>query len=86
MNWILLLVAVLLSSGRSIFSKQIKYDGENQSGFYFSQAMLFFSAGVIVLVCNPKAVMNISSMTVLLALIYGALLVMSQWCYTISLQ
>ena len=86
MNWILLLVAVLLSSGRSIFSKQIKYDGENKAGFYFSQAMLFFSAGVIVLICNPKAIMNISSMTVLLAIIYGALLVISQWCYTISLQ
>ena len=86
MNWLLLLLAVLLSSGRSICSKKIKIQGDNKSGFYISQAVLFLAAGATVLICNPSAVANISGMTFGLALVYGVLLIVSQWCYTISLQ
>lgn len=86
MNWLLLLLAVLLSSGRSICSKKIKMEGENKSEFYLSQAMLFLAAGSAVFVCNPKAIFNISGMTFGFAVIYGILLIVSQWCYTISLQ
>lgn len=86
MNWLLLLLAVLLSSGRSICSKKIKIEGDNKSGFYVSQAVLFLAAGGTVFLCNPSAVANISGMTFGLALVYGVLLIVSQWCYTISLQ
>lgn len=86
MDWLLLLFAVLLSSGRSIFSKKISYDTGNRSGFYMSQAQLFLAAGCIILVCNPKAVLHGSCTTLFFALIYSVLLITAQWCYTVSLQ
>lgn len=86
MDWILLLFAVLLSSGRSIFSKKITYNAENKAGFYRSQAQLFLAAGCVILVCNPGAVLHGSGITLLFSMIYAVFLIMAQWCYTVSLQ
>ncbi len=83
---LLLLLSILLSAGRNIFSKGISGAKIGSKHFFFMQ-FLIFGTGSIVLLCSGK--MNfgeLHSLTVIYALIYTLMLLSAQWCYTAALK
>lgn len=81
-----LLASVVLSAGRNICSKKTAVDFANKSQFFFSQSALFFSAALLLMVFNLSAFCDVSVLTLIFGLIYGVLLVLSQWMFTLSLK
>lgn len=81
-----LLLAMCLASGRTIASKRMSKNIQNKGEFFLSQIVLFLSAGLLVAAIGMKEVSSISTMTIFLGLIYGLLLVLSQWMLTLSLK
>ena len=81
-----LLLAMCLASGRTVASKKISGDIQGADRFFLSQIVLFFSAGVLVAVLGVRELTSVSLLTVILGLVYGFLLVLSQWMLTLSLK
>lgn len=81
-----LLLAMCLSSGRTITSKKMSRDTQGKAQFFWSQIILFFSAGVLVVIIGAGQITSLSLLTVVLGLGYGVLLVLSQWMLTLSLK
>ncbi len=83
---ILLLLSVSLSSGRNVISKKNSISSKRASDFFFSQSILFLSATLLLMIGNIGSFSAVSGKTVLYGLIYGALLILSQWMLTLSLK
>lgn len=79
-------LSVILSAVRNITSKKTAVDTKDNSQFYFSQAVVFLFCLLLTAIVDMKAVFSVSALTVIYGLIYGALLVSSQWAYTLSLK
>ena len=85
-NIFYLFLSVFLSSGRNIFSKKNAVSNKDISQFFFSQASLFLSASLLLI---PLCLINfsgISKITFMYGIVYGILLVLSQWMFTLSLK
>ena len=82
-SFLLLILTVSLSAGRNLLTKSLSRFTLDERGFYMSQTLLFFSGALAVLPFalngkfEPASVIN--------ALLYAALLVPAQWCYTAAL-
>lgn len=85
-NLLFLLISVFLSSARSLFSKKTALKSNGNSNFFFLQTVLFFSATLILFLFNVTALRVVSTLTLLLGIIYGILLILSQWMYTFALK
>ncbi|MBO5285844.1 MAG: hypothetical protein J6B16_02990 [Clostridia bacterium] len=83
---LLLALTTSLTAGRNIISKKTALGVSKQSDFYFSQAVLFFSALVLLTLTGVWGFKITSYLTVVYGLIYGVLLILSQWMLTISLK
>lgn len=83
---LLLALSVGLSSGRNIISKKTALGVSKKADFYFSQTILFFSALVLILLTGVWNFKITSHLTVVYGIIYGVLLVLSQWMFTIALK
>ena len=81
-----LLLSVFLSSGRNIFSKKNAVNNNDVSEFFFSQSLLFLSATLLLIPLCIKGFSGISKITFLYGIIYGILLLLSQWMFTLSLK
>lgn len=81
-----LLLSVSLSSGRNLISKKtaVSYSGLGQ--FFFSQTLLFGCAAVLMLIFGITDLINASSVTWVYGGIYGILLLISQWMFTLALK
>ena len=79
----LLLLSVALGSARNVLSKSISHVKFGKRSFFTLQSIIFF-AGALVLI--PGAIgTSCSPLTALLAIIYGLLLLLAQWCYTAAM-
>lgn len=81
----LLCLSIALSTGRNIFSKSISSMPVKTKGFYTFQSVIFLT-GVIPMLLAGGLRFSISMTTIVLAAIYGVLLVSAQWNYTIALK
>ena len=81
-----LLLAMCLASGRTIASKKMSSDIQGKTHFFQTQMVLFISAAALIVVVGVKELSSISALTVVMGLIYGLLLVLSQWMLTLSLK
>ena len=85
-NLLYLLLSVSLTSGRNIASKKTAADNSATSLFFFSQAMLFLAADLLLISANITSFSQISATTLLYGIIYGILLILSQWMFTLALK
>ena len=83
---LLLLLSVTLSAGRNVISKKTAISILRRSSFFFSQTVLFGTAAFLLLILYVTQTTMISSITLICGLIYGVLLILSQWMLTIALR
>ncbi|MBE6940872.1 MAG: hypothetical protein E7455_01095 [Ruminococcaceae bacterium] len=81
-----LVLAMCLASGRTIASKKMSSAGQTKEDFFRSQIILFLTAGLLVALMSIGQIQSVSMITVIYGLIYGLLLVASQWMLTLSLK
>ena len=81
-----LFLSVSLSSGRNIISKKTAVASNGRGPFFLSQTILFGAASLLLGVFGGKGLPSVSGRTVLYGLIYGVLLILSQWMLTIALK
>ena len=82
-NVLWLIFAVMLGTGRGVFSKGMVCEGKK--GFYFNQFLLFLSGTVGIFICNIKAFLTVTSTTYFYGVVFGILTIIAQWCYTVAL-
>ena len=85
-NILYLLASVSLTATRNITSKKTAAASKDLSQFFFSQSVLFLSAALLLIFLNPAAFVKISGVTVIYGIIYGVLLILSQWMFTLALK
>lgn len=83
---VLLSVSILLSTGRNVLTKNVSNEQFGTKRFFFIQTLIFFSGTALLLCLNIGTCLRISALTAILALIYGTLLVLAQWNYTLALK
>ncbi len=81
-----LVTSVLLSAGRNITSKKIAADTNLKAQFFLSQTVLFASAAALLLLFGIKDMATMASTTLICGIIYGVLLILSQWMFTLALK
>lgn len=86
MTLLLLGLSILLSTGRNLFSKKLSDIRFGTSRFFRYQGLLFLFGGVALLLFGDISWKAVSAQTWLYALIYGFLLICSQWFYTAALS
>lgn len=82
----LLIISILSSAGRNIFSKYISSYSFGEKRFFLSQAIIFSTGSFISLIFGKISFPNVALITLIYALIYGTLLLCAQWCYTVALK
>jgi len=85
-NILYLLASVSLTATRNITSKKTAAASKGLSQFFFSQSVLFLSAALLLAALNPAAFAKASGVTVIYGVIYGVLLILSQWMFTLALK
>lgn len=85
-NFLYLTISVVLSAGRSIFSKKMACMAPRPGLFFRNQALLFLAAGLLLWAGNPDAFAAVSTVTAGYSVIYGLLLIASQWMYTFAMR
>lgn len=83
---LLFCLTILLSCGRNMFSKHISGYSFGSSSFFELQALIFLSGTICLTVFHRNSLANLAIETVIYAVIYGVLLLSSQWCYTAALK
>ena len=81
-----LFLSVSLSSGRNITTKKTAIDTNVKSQFFLSQTLLFGAGGLLISFFGIKDLANISALTIVYGVIYGILLIASQWAFAFSLK
>lgn len=85
-NLLYLTVSVVLSAGRSIFSKKLACMPPKKGLFFRNQALLFLAAVLLLWGADLEAFAKVSPVTVGYGVIYGILLIASQWMYTYAMK
>lgn len=84
-NFLFLAFSVLLSTGRNIATK--KTAGTNKKAdFFLSQSILFGVSTLMLFFLVLSDSFKISTITVFFGVIYGILLILSQWMFTLALK
>lgn len=83
---LLLVLSIALSITRNLLSKNISGFRFGSRSFFYLQAAIFGAGAVALLCLDGDMFKHISTLTVVYALIYGAVLVLAQWCYTNALK
>lgn len=86
MNLIFLILSIVLSSTRNTLSKRISGEKFGSRQFFLTQACIFVCGGFTVTVAAFSAFEPPMLLTLLFAMIYGALLLSAQFCYTVALR
>ncbi len=86
MDYILLFVSTLFSTGRSMLMKGASFQMDTKGRFYFSQTLFFGLTAVIAFFASYSMLTEILPLTVLLGVFYGIFFIISQWCYTLALK
>ena len=81
-----LLLSVTLSAGRNIISKKTAIAANDTAQFFLSQSVLFGAAALLFITVDSKTLAALSMITFLFGIVYGVLLILSQWMLTIALK
>ena len=85
-NLLYLAVSVSLSAGRNLTSKRTAVSFRSPADFLLSQAFLFGTAALLLLGYVLLQPVTVSAITWVYGLIYGILLILSQWMFTLALK
>lgn len=85
-NLLFLVLSVVLSAGRNITSKKTAKSNNKKADFFFSQSLLFGTATLILFLFVLSDATKVSTITYIYGIIYGILLILSQWMFTIALK
>lgn len=85
-NALYLTASILLSSSRNLLSKKTALTSNKASLFFLLQTILFLSSTLIVLVFGRVTFIGVATQTFVYGVIYGVLLILSQWMLTLSLR
>ena len=83
---LLLMLSATLASARNVLVKGFAGFEIKSREFFGGQASIFGAGCIVLLFVNLFDFNGISAFTVLFALVYGALLICAQWCYTLALM
>lgn len=83
---LLLLLSASLASTRNVLMKSFSPFSFKNREFFGIQAIIFAMGSMALLIVNAFEFNGISLFTVLIALIYGVVLLCAQWFYTIALS
>ena len=86
MDYVLLFISTLFSTGRSMLMKGASSEMDNKGRFYFSQTLFFGMTALIAFFVTLPTITEILPLTVYLGLAYGVFFIISQWCYTLALK
>ena len=81
-----LFLSVSLSAGRNITTKKTAIGVQSQFEFFRSQALLFGTAGLLMAFWGVKDLGSVSVITMVYGVVYGILLIVSQWAFAFSLK
>lgn len=82
---LLLSLSIILSSARNLFSKNLSGAEFGTKGFFHRQAILFSLGAASLLVFGNISFTLPSTETFIYGVIYGVLLILAQWFYTVAL-
>ena len=85
-NALYLTASIGLSCSRNLLSKKSAISSSNFSLFFLSQTILFFSASLLILIFGSVSFSFVATETLFYGVIYGILLILSQWMLTLSLK
>ena len=85
-NGLYMLLSVSLSAGRSILSKKTAVVADGKGAFFLSQSLLFLTAAVLLAAVSLPSLAVPSADTLGYGAVYGILLIVSQWMFTLSLK
>ena len=88
MDWfsaLLLLLSITLSAGRNTLSKHISAIPFGTRRFFLAQFALFGTGCIILLAMGGASFAHLAPVTCIYAVVYGAFLLLAQWCYTMAL-
>ncbi len=83
-NFILLIISTACSVGRNMFNKRISGATFPSKAFFCSQAILFLSADIFILLFADLQTPH--KYTIIYGIIYGFCLIGAQWFFTMALQ
>ncbi len=78
--------SITLSSGRNIISKKTAVSANGRAPFFFSQTLLFGAAALLFLMIGIPELLSVSAITLFYGILYGVLLILSQWMLMIALK
>ena len=82
----LLLISILLSGVRDIFSKSISDLDFGTKQFFISQSCSFAFGSIILIIITGHNFAPVAGLTNLYSVIYGTLLLITQYCYTMAMK
>ena len=85
MPFLLLGLSVVLSTGRNLFSKKLSDIRFGTRAFFLCQSVLFLCGAVSLVLFGRIMFGSIAPITFIYAIIYGLLLILAQWFYTVAL-
>ena len=85
-NLLYLAVSVFLSAGRNLTSKKTAVSFRKRADFFLSQSVLFGTATLLLSVFVFLQPVGVSAITWIYGVIYGFLLILSQWMFTLALK
>lgn len=85
MSDLLLILTILLSAGRNVFSKGMT-DVARETNAFFGQMLLFATGGLTLLLLSPRKALAFSAEILPYSAIYGVLLCLAQGFYVVALK
>lgn len=85
MPFLFLGLSVVLSTGRNLFSKKLSDIRFGTRAFFLCQSVLFLCGAVSLVLFGKILFGSIAPITFIYAIIYGLLLILAQWFYTMAL-
>ena len=85
MTVLLLALSIVLSTGRNLLSKQLSSAAFGTRRFFLCQGILFAFGALALLLAGAPLRQPPSLQTLSYAIVYGILLILAQWFYTLAL-
>ena len=86
MDYLLLALSVVLATGRNMLAKDISKINFGTRQYFLCQGVLFLLGGGALLAFGDVSFFRVAPITIIYAVIYGIVVLLSQWFYVTSLN
>ena len=86
MNIFLLIISIFMGTGRSVFSKKMSSYTHKEKPFYMNQGLFFVAAAGVLFLFHLNAFEKVTFFTIWYGVVYGVLVFIAQWSYTVALS